>query len=107
MKKILIFTFLICIILSISIMLYFYIQKPLNVEIITPNEKTKYSIFIDKEIIVEGYTGNLLIQISNKKVRVKDSNCSNQICVKTGWISKVGEMIICAPNRVSVIILSD
>ena len=81
-------------------------QKPLNIEIITPYEKTKYPLNVDKEIIIKGYTGNLVVQIENKKVRIKESNCQNQICVKTGWISKTGDIIVCAPNRVTVIILS-
>ena len=107
MKKITIFAFIICLILSIVILLYFCGKKPLNIEIITPDNKTIYSLFIDREIVVKGETGNLIIQISNKRVRVKESSCSNQTCVKTGWISKVGEMIICAPNKVTVIISSN
>jgi len=40
------------------------------------------------------------------KVRVKESSCPNKICVKTGWIKRSGEIIVCAPNEVTVRILS-
>lgn len=43
-------------------------------------------------------------EIVNGKVRAIHSDCANQICVNTSWIEKCGDTIICAPNRVAVII---
>lgn len=43
-------------------------------------------------------------EIVNGRVRATHSDCSNQICVNTSWIEKCGDTIICAPNRVAVII---
>lgn len=42
--------------------------------------------------------------IENEKVQVTHSDCANQVCVNTAAISKCGEAIICAPNKVAFII---
>lgn len=38
----------------------------------------------------------------NKEIYVKDSTCPDKVCVRSGRISKAGECIICAPNRVAI-----
>jgi hypothetical protein len=38
----------------------------------------------------------------NSEIFVKDSSCPDKVCVRSGRISKAGEGIICAPNRVAV-----
>ncbi len=45
--------------------------------------------------------GNTVIIISGE-VYVEKASCKNQICVKTGKISKEGESIVCLPNRVII-----
>ena len=40
--------------------------------------------------------------IESGKVRMCEADCKNQICVKTGSISKRGECIVCLPNRVII-----
>ncbi|MBN2537457.1 NusG domain II-containing protein, partial [candidate division WOR-3 bacterium] len=30
-----------------------------------------------------------------------------KVCVRTGWISRPGQMIVCAPNRLSVEVTGD
>ncbi len=42
--------------------------------------------------------------LKDKKVTVLDSNCPQQICVKSKMISKPGETIICIPNKIILII---
>jgi hypothetical protein len=46
--------------------------------------------------------GNMIIEIKGKKVRVKDADCPNKLCVKQGWI--VSGSIICLPNKVVIMI---
>jgi hypothetical protein len=36
------------------------------------------------------------------RVRVTESTCPDKICVRTGWISRPGQSIVCLPNRVVV-----
>ncbi|MCS7231397.1 MAG: NusG domain II-containing protein [Elusimicrobiota bacterium] len=45
---------------------------------------------------------NAVIEIKNKKVRVKTSNCPFQVCVHTGWISNAYQQIICIPNKIYI-----
>lgn len=42
--------------------------------------------------------------IEDNKIRVIHSDCANQICVNTPAISKCGDAIVCAPNKVAFII---
>lgn len=44
------------------------------------------------------------ITIENGKVWMDHSTCPNQICVKTGAISKKGESIICLPYKTAIYI---
>ncbi len=58
-----------------------------------------FSLQGDKlEIALDGVT----ICRENGEVFVANSNCTDKICVHTGKISKSGEGIVCAPNRVSI-----
>jgi hypothetical protein len=77
-----------------------------SVEIVTRNEKIVQSLNKDQTIPVAGLTGKVIVQIQNNKVRVIDSNCPDKICIKAGFISKPGPMIICAPNHVVIRIIS-
>ncbi|MGE5574203.1 MAG: NusG domain II-containing protein [Bacteroidota bacterium] len=36
------------------------------------------------------------------RARVSDSDCPDKVCVRTGWIERPGEAIVCLPNRVVV-----
>lgn len=89
---------------------YDYQNKNYNtdffVEITTPKEKIERSLKHDSIFQVNGLIGEVSIEIKNKKVRVLSSECPDKICIKTSYISKSGPMIICAPNRVMVRILS-
>ena len=56
----------------------------------------------NQEILVHGPIGETVIKIKNHKVRVTHSDCPEKICVKTGWIHKTGEFIVCVPNKVVI-----
>jgi hypothetical protein len=57
---------------------------------------------INRTVSVDGPAGKTIVEISNGKVRVKDSPCHNKLCVHQGWINKGA--IVCLPNKVLVII---
>lgn len=42
------------------------------------------------------------VEFKQGKVRIKYADCPDKICVKTGWISKPGEMIVCIPYKVVI-----
>lgn len=45
-----------------------------------------------------------LVELKDGKVRVKEADCPNQVCVNTGWLSKPGQISVCAPNKLKVIV---
>ena len=47
-----------------------------------------------------------LLEIEGDRIRIKEADCGDQICVRRGWASKNGETIVCLPNYVIVEIIS-
>lgn len=74
-----------------------------QVAISTNNKEELFSIDIDTEVV----RNNVRIKISSKKVLVIEASCQNKICIKTGPIKNPGQMIVCAPNKVVIKILSN
>ncbi len=66
------------------------------------NGKKAYAFALDEDRIfaVPGPCGDTVIEIKNKKARVKEAHCPNRLCEKQGWISK--GVIVCLPNRIVV-----
>ena len=62
----------------------------------------KYSLFEDKTIEIKGDKTSNIVQIKDGKVKMTESTCKNQVCVRHSEISSGGESIICLPNRVVV-----
>lgn len=61
-----------------------------------------YDINEGRVINVEGPLGVTRVIIENGEVRVEDSPCREKICIKMGRKKRVGDQIICVPNRVIV-----
>lgn len=54
-------------------------------------------------IEVNGYQGGVnKVVINDGKVSMTEADCPDELCVKTGKISGVGETIVCLPHRVVV-----
>ena len=54
-------------------------------------------------IEVNGYQGGVnKVVINDGKVSMTEADCPDELCVKTGKISRVGETIVCLPPRVVV-----
>ncbi|MGE5483782.1 MAG: NusG domain II-containing protein [Ignavibacteriales bacterium] len=49
---------------------------------------------------VQGAIGRSTFEISGGRVRMISSDCPDKVCVKMGWISQAGQVIVCLPNRV-------
>ncbi|MDH5378403.1 MAG: NusG domain II-containing protein [Gammaproteobacteria bacterium] len=56
---------------------------------------------------IEGFLGETIVEVSEKKIRVLASPCSNKQCIRSGWLQKVGEFSACLPNGVSLFLLGD
>ena len=48
-----------------------------------------------------------IVNIHSGKVSMMESNCRDQICVKTKEISRIGETIVCLPHQFSIEIYSN
>jgi hypothetical protein len=58
------------------------------------------------DFVVRGAVGEMLLQVANRRIRVLRSTCPNQVCVGQGAASRPGEMLVCVPNRIIVLIRS-
>ncbi|EOT30378.1 NusG domain II-containing protein [Enterococcus saccharolyticus] len=43
-----------------------------------------------------------LIEIQGDRIRIKEADCGDQICVRRGWASKNGETIVCLPHKLVI-----
>ena len=81
----------------LAIVLFLFKQNGKTVAVKQDNKIiAEYSLDTDREVPL---THNTFV-IENGEVFMSHADCKNQICVKTGRISKRGECIVCLPNRV-------
>ena len=66
----------------------------------TQSEVLSYPLSSDRTIPVAsgGYT--LTVEIRDGRARVRETDCPDRVCLHTGWISRKGETVICAPAAV-------
>ena len=97
--------FLLLIVTSVAGLVYtreaFSLGSDVVVEV---NGKPVYTLSLDTntEINIEGTHGRTVLEIKDSKVRMKEADCANKICIKQGWISK--GTIVCLPNHIVVIV---
>ncbi|HHV19863.1 MAG TPA: NusG domain II-containing protein [Thermoanaerobacterales bacterium] len=51
--------------------------------------------------------GENIVEINGNKVRMLYADCPDEDCVRQGFISRSGQMIVCLPNRIVIKIESD
>jgi hypothetical protein len=56
----------------------------------------------NRRIEVPGPLGLTTVVVDQRRVRVAADPGLRQYCVRQGWLSRPGEIAICAPNQVSV-----
>lgn len=61
----------------------------------------------DTTVTVTGSLGTNVIEVANGCVRCLESDCSNQTCVKQGWVSGRGQTIVCLPHKLIVQVVAD
>jgi hypothetical protein len=81
-----------------------YNEKYISIQV--DGEEIKEIIFdkniIGKTIPINTKYGYNLIEIGDEKVRVIEADCPDKLDVKQGYISKIGEIIVCLPNRLVI-----
>ena len=101
----------ILLLLSISgSLLYRVLQRDGIVAVITKDGEVLKKINLEKvtsarEWTIEGKLKTFnTIRTEPGQIRFMDSNCPNRICVDSGWLKKPGDMAVCLPHRLVIII---
>ncbi len=98
--------FLVLIIIVIAfVSLFFLINKEEGTAVVAYYEDKKVltvPLDVDNKYIINGYLGEVQIEIKNNRVRVLEENSPRHLCSNQGWISKSYESIICLPNKVII-----
>lgn len=81
-----------------------YKEKYISIQV---NGKEVKNIIFDKKIIgktipIKTEFGYNLIEIGDERVRIIEADCPDKLDVKKGYISEVGEVIVCLPNKLIV-----
>lgn len=66
-----------------------------------------FSLGEDATVTVTGSLGTNIIEVANGCVRCLESDCSNQTCVKQGWVSGRGQTVVCLPHKLIVQVVAD
>jgi hypothetical protein len=55
---------------------------------------------VDKpeRIVIKGEYEEVILA-EKGRIRFEDANCPDRVCVKTGWLSRKGDIAVCLPNR--------
>jgi hypothetical protein len=56
----------------------------------------------EEKIAINTKYGSNVIEISKGKVHILDADCRDKICIKDGYKSSVGEMLVCLPHKVVI-----
>lgn len=70
-------------------------------------EILRIDLNIDNEYTVEGLLGEVVLEVKDKKIRVKRENSDRHICSKEGYIYTNDKSLVCMPNKIIVKIISD
>ena len=64
-----------------------------------------YSLSENTNIKLENEGVTLTVTVKNGEAWVSETNCKNALCSHSGRIDRAGEIIVCAPARVSIRII--
>jgi len=93
--------FLIFLIIFSSIATY---QKIVNYDYaIVEIDGNSREISLANDAIIDLGNGQIL-EVKDRRIRVKESDCNQQICVKHGWLRFSNDAIVCIPNRTIIYI---
>ena len=62
---------------------------------------------IDKEYVVDGDLGDVVIAVRDGKIKVEDETSPLHLCSKQGFIDSSTQSIVCLPNKIVINIGDD
>jgi len=101
--------FILLVIILILFIIFFSNQtKALKAHVYYENDLIlELDLNINNTYTVKGNLGDVLIEVKDKKIKVLEETSNYHLCSKQGYISKVGESIICLPNRIIISLPND
>lgn len=98
---------IVCIILAVIagtvFLKLYYNNAGEKIAVIKQNNKILKTINLSKVINPEEFkiTGLYtdVVLIEKGRIRFKEADCPDKVCVKSGWLERNGEMAVCLPNR--------
>lgn len=92
------------IVVSLAAAAFMFFRNRGETAVITiDGEPTHITVDLGEKDKSESFEVNgAVIETANGKIRVQSSDCPDKICVKTGYISKKGEKIVCLPKRLVI-----
>ncbi len=61
----------------------------------------------DSVLLVEGNLGLMEIELQGGRARIASSPCPGQDCVRQGWLTRPGDMSVCVPSGVFIVVSCD
>ena len=97
---------IICIAAAAFGLVSWFLQREQGDQLCITVDQEVYGIYDrDEEQTIKRGTANIC-RIENGTVRMTEGECPDQICVQTKAISRIGQTIICMPNKVVLEIIS-
>lgn len=96
-------------IIVLTYLLFFWF-KPVsnknNIALVQINDNVHYEINLDKDQIIKlkEFNPEVEIEVKNNAIRISRNDCEKKICMKMGFISKPGQMIVCVPKKILIFI---
>lgn len=70
--------------------------------IIGPGGESVVPLSRDAEYRIDGTSGEVVVRVADGGIRVSESGCPDQTCVRTGAVASPGSVVACVPNRVVI-----
>ena len=97
---------ILCVIIFLVAGIFFFLVKNDKGNMATVyydnKEVLKIDLSINNTYTVKGYNGDVVIEVSDNRIRVMDEVSPKHLCSKQGYISKNHESIICLPNKIVI-----
>ena len=91
---------IVAVVFGLSFLFWLPFSKQGDRVIIKQNNEIIYDQSIKEDNTITTKTNTIIIK--DGIVYMEEASCKNQLCVKSGKISKKGESIICLPNKTIV-----
>lgn len=52
-----------------------------------------------EQFTINNKSGKNVVSVEGTKIRIIDADCPDKLCVKDGYISKPGQMLVCLPHK--------